>query len=90
MAGKCPPRLYSAQCVTLWSRSARGRHRPPRLAHLPRRPDPTPHPELAIYVALFGFRFQIHQPPELIAHIRDLATRLTDATRDHNITRVIP
>jgi len=35
--------------------------------------------EIAIYVALFGFRFQIHEPPELIAHIRDLATRLTDA-----------
>jgi len=34
--------------------------------------------EIAIYVALFGFRFQIHEPPELIAHIRDLATRLTD------------
>lgn len=37
--------------------------------------------ELAIYVASFGFRLQIHQPPELIAHIRDLATRLTDAVR---------
>ncbi|HUR03241.1 MAG TPA: YafY family protein [Nonomuraea sp.] len=35
--------------------------------------------ELAIYVALFGFRFRIHQPPELIAHIRDLTARLTDA-----------
>jgi predicted DNA-binding transcriptional regulator YafY len=37
--------------------------------------------EIAIYVALFGFRFQIHGPPELIAHIRELATRLTDAAR---------
>ncbi|MFD2767543.1 helix-turn-helix transcriptional regulator [Micromonospora eburnea] len=37
--------------------------------------------ELAIYVALFGFRFQIHEPPELIAHIRDLTSRLTDAVR---------
>ncbi|WP_345140882.1 YafY family protein [Dactylosporangium darangshiense] len=37
--------------------------------------------ELAIYVASFGFRLQIHEPPELIAHIRDLATRLTDAVR---------
>ncbi|MFC4018743.1 helix-turn-helix transcriptional regulator [Micromonospora sp. GCM10011542] len=37
--------------------------------------------ELAIYVALLGFRFQIHEPPELVAHIRDLATRLTDAVR---------
>ena len=25
MAAKCPPRLNSAQCTTLWSRSARGR-----------------------------------------------------------------
>lgn len=32
--------------------------------------------ELAVYVALFGFRFQVHQPPELIAHIRDLTARL--------------
>ncbi|MFI7284111.1 helix-turn-helix transcriptional regulator [Micromonospora chersina] len=37
--------------------------------------------EIAVYVASFGFRFEIHQPPELIAHIRDLATRLTDAVR---------
>ncbi|MFG2054253.1 helix-turn-helix transcriptional regulator [Micromonospora sp. NPDC048930] len=37
--------------------------------------------ELAIYVASFGFRFQIHEPPELIAHIRALATRLTDDVR---------
>lgn len=35
--------------------------------------------EIAIYVASFGFRFKIHEPPELIAHIRGLATRLTDA-----------
>jgi predicted DNA-binding transcriptional regulator YafY len=32
-----------------------------------------------VYVALFGFRFRIHQPPELIAHIQGLITRLTDA-----------
>jgi predicted DNA-binding transcriptional regulator YafY len=38
--------------------------------------------ELAIYVAMFGFRFQIHGPPELIAHIRDLASRLTDASAE--------
>jgi predicted DNA-binding transcriptional regulator YafY len=35
--------------------------------------------ELALYVGLFGFRFQVHEPPELIAHIRDLAARLTEA-----------
>jgi predicted DNA-binding transcriptional regulator YafY len=37
--------------------------------------------EIAVYVALSGFRFQVHEPPELITHIRDLATRLTDAVR---------
>ena len=35
--------------------------------------------ELALYIGLFGFRFQVHEPPELIAHIRDLAARLTEA-----------
>lgn len=35
--------------------------------------------EIALYVGLFGFRFQVHEPPELIAHIRDLAARLTEA-----------
>jgi predicted DNA-binding transcriptional regulator YafY len=35
--------------------------------------------ELAIYVAGFGFRFRIQEPPELIAHLRDLAARLTEA-----------
>jgi len=37
--------------------------------------------EIAVYVASFGFRFHIHEPPELIARIRNLATRLTDAVR---------
>jgi predicted DNA-binding transcriptional regulator YafY len=35
--------------------------------------------ELALYVGLFGFRFQVHEPVELIAYIRDLAARLTEA-----------
>ena len=35
--------------------------------------------ELALYVGLFGFRFQIHEPPELIAHVRSLAARLAEA-----------
>ncbi|WP_442799826.1 hypothetical protein [Nocardia sp. NBC_01730] len=35
--------------------------------------------ELAIYVATFGFPFRVHEPPELIAHIRALTTRLTAA-----------
>jgi len=37
--------------------------------------------EIAVYVALFGFRFRIDEPPELIAHIRALADRLNDAVR---------
>jgi predicted DNA-binding transcriptional regulator YafY len=37
--------------------------------------------EIAVYVALFGFRFRIDEPPELIAHLRALAARLTDAVR---------
>ena len=37
--------------------------------------------EIAVYVALFGFRFRIHEPPELITHIRELAARLNDAVR---------
>lgn len=39
--------------------------------------------EIAVYVALFGFRFRIHEPPELVARIRDLATRFTDAVEGH-------
>jgi predicted DNA-binding transcriptional regulator YafY len=37
--------------------------------------------EIAVYVALFGFQFQVQEPPELVARIRNLATRLTDAVR---------
>ncbi len=36
--------------------------------------------ELALYVALIGFRFRIHEPAELITHVRDLAARLAEAT----------
>ncbi|GAB3809278.1 helix-turn-helix transcriptional regulator [Micromonospora zhanjiangensis] len=38
--------------------------------------------EIAVYVALFGFRFRIEQPPELITHMRRLTARLADATDD--------
>ncbi|WP_405102619.1 helix-turn-helix transcriptional regulator [Micromonospora sp. NBC_01412] len=38
--------------------------------------------EIAVYVALFGFRFRVHEPPELITHVRGLAARLTDAVED--------
>lgn len=38
--------------------------------------------EIAVYVALFGFRFRIDHPPELITHIRDLTARLSDAVTD--------
>jgi predicted DNA-binding transcriptional regulator YafY len=32
--------------------------------------------ELALYVGLFGFPFEVHEPPELVAHVRELAVRL--------------
>ncbi|MBF6166554.1 YafY family transcriptional regulator [Streptomyces gardneri] len=35
--------------------------------------------ELAIYVATFGFPFRVHEPPELVTHIRELAARLAAA-----------
>jgi len=35
--------------------------------------------ELALYVALLGFRFRIDGPPELVAHVRDLTARLAGA-----------
>ena len=37
--------------------------------------------ELALYLGLFNLPFTVHEPPELIAHIRDLAARLTEAVR---------
>ncbi|GAA1021614.1 DNA-binding transcriptional regulator [Acrocarpospora pleiomorpha] len=36
--------------------------------------------ELALWVALTGVPFTVHEPPELIEHIRALTTRLADAT----------
>jgi predicted DNA-binding transcriptional regulator YafY len=36
--------------------------------------------ELAIYVTTKGFDFQVHEPPELVEHVRTLAARLTGAT----------
>ncbi|MFI9510469.1 helix-turn-helix transcriptional regulator [Nocardia sp. NPDC052566] len=35
--------------------------------------------ELAVWVAAFGFPFRVHEPPELIEHIRALAARLADS-----------
>jgi len=35
--------------------------------------------ELALYVGLFGFPFDLHEPPELVAHVRELAARLAAA-----------
>lgn len=35
--------------------------------------------ELAVYVGLFGFGFRVHEPPELIEHLRALASRVTAA-----------
>lgn len=36
---------------------------------------------IAVYLATFGFRFRVHEPPELITHIRDLAARLSASTQ---------
>ncbi|GAA3391652.1 helix-turn-helix transcriptional regulator [Cryptosporangium minutisporangium] len=36
--------------------------------------------ELAIYVTTKGFDFQVHEPPELVDHVRTLAARLAAAT----------
>ncbi len=35
--------------------------------------------ELAIHIAVFGFACRIHEPPELIAHVRELTDRLNAA-----------
>ncbi|MFI9401504.1 helix-turn-helix transcriptional regulator [Nocardia sp. NPDC052316] len=35
--------------------------------------------ELAVYVATFGFPFRVHEPPELVTHIRELSARLADS-----------
>lgn len=36
--------------------------------------------ELAIYVTTKGFDFQVHEPPELVEHVRTLAARLANAS----------
>jgi predicted DNA-binding transcriptional regulator YafY len=35
---------------------------------------------LAAHLALIGFEFKVHEPPELVDRIRSLAERLTRAT----------
>ncbi|GAA3113953.1 WYL domain-containing protein [Planomonospora alba] len=35
--------------------------------------------ELALWVGLLGMRFEVHEPPELVAHVRALAARLAQA-----------
>ncbi len=35
--------------------------------------------DLVAYIGLLGFDFQVHEPPELIAHLRDIAARLSRA-----------
>jgi hypothetical protein len=35
---------------------------------------------LAIYVTTMGFAFQVHEPTELVDHVRTLAARLAAAT----------
>ncbi|MFI6739110.1 helix-turn-helix transcriptional regulator [Nonomuraea sp. NPDC050451] len=39
--------------------------------------------ELAMWMAQLGVPFEVHEPPELIQHIRALGTRLVDAARHH-------
>jgi predicted DNA-binding transcriptional regulator YafY len=36
--------------------------------------------EIAVYVGLFDFPFTVHEPPELITRVRQLAARLAEAT----------
>jgi hypothetical protein len=35
--------------------------------------------ELTLYVGLYGFPFEVHEPPELVAQVRELAARLAAA-----------
>ncbi|WP_162824104.1 helix-turn-helix transcriptional regulator [Peterkaempfera bronchialis] len=35
---------------------------------------------LAIHLALFGVEFEVHEPPELVVHLRELAERMVRAT----------
>jgi predicted DNA-binding transcriptional regulator YafY len=42
--------------------------------------------ELAIYVAGKGFEFQVHEPPELVEHVRTLAARLAGAAPNGHVT----
>ena len=37
--------------------------------------------ELATWIAQVGVAFTVHEPPELVEHLRILATRILDATR---------
>jgi hypothetical protein len=39
--------------------------------------------ELATWVAHLGVPFEVHEPPELVEHIRALGSRLVDAARRH-------
>jgi len=36
---------------------------------------------IAIHLSLLGVDFQVHEPPELISYMRNLADRLQAATR---------
>ncbi|MFI6792017.1 helix-turn-helix transcriptional regulator [Nonomuraea sp. NPDC050383] len=42
--------------------------------------------ELAMWVAQLGVPFEVHEPPELVQHIRALGSRLIDAAREHPLT----
>jgi predicted DNA-binding transcriptional regulator YafY len=40
---------------------------------------------LAVWVAAFGFEFEVHEPPELVDHLRTLTARLRRAEERNGI-----
>lgn len=46
--------------------------------------------EIAVYLGLLGLPFRVHEPVELITHLRDLAARLTAAIADSDWTPGAP
>ncbi|MBP2329805.1 putative DNA-binding transcriptional regulator YafY [Kibdelosporangium banguiense] len=40
--------------------------------------------EIVVYVGLFDFPFTVHEPPELITRVRELAARLSQATQQES------
>ncbi|MQA08002.1 MAG: WYL domain-containing protein [Pseudonocardiaceae bacterium] len=42
--------------------------------------------ELAVYVATYGFSFEVHEPPELVEHIHTLTARLAESVGHADLT----